>query len=232
MAARRNGSKPSMTSQSMNAKKATTETIDNAQALAQAGLVDEAVAACQTVIDSPNADSKMRYRCADIAHRCGKHAEAIRWLQQAIRIDAAQSNYPLLMGRIYLQRQRLDEAITCFHNVLRIHADHISVHLELGFAYLLRGRYQHARKHLLKAIQANPKHPAALHWLGTVYLKQGAADKAMGCFKRAVIIDPTYSEAQFQLGLLHLERDELGPSRTCFYRVVSRDDKPWRFCLN
>jgi tetratricopeptide (TPR) repeat protein len=74
----------------------TRETLERASYLLRSGKVDDAVKACQEMVRYFSADPDALYICAMIAHQSGNPGLAIRWINQAIRMDPHRPDFNLL----------------------------------------------------------------------------------------------------------------------------------------
>jgi len=166
--------------------------------------------------------------CGNIARQCNRHAEAVKWLQAAIRLDDRQSDYHYDLALILIEMNRLGAAISSLKKVLQINKDHIDARLKMGQIYCDSGSHENAIKQFKQAIQADPGQAISYCWLGIVYEKLNLFSKALGCLSHAVKLNPNLSEAHSQLGRIYLAKGDLLKSRDCFSRAVSANDKDWR----
>jgi len=118
---------------------------------------DQAIAECERALSlAPNAATS-HFWMGNILNFSGKHEEAIRYFQTALRLDPIPPNhYFSALGRAYLNLGRYEEAITFMKRTLERAPDHILAHQYLAATYSWAGRPEDARRHAAELLRINP----------------------------------------------------------------------------
>lgn len=106
------------------------------------------------------------------------------------------------LGKVFLNRNFVNEAIDNFNRVVEIAPDFVRGYKMLGMAYISAEKHTEAIKALLQAHKQKPDYPDILNVLGVAYTKTKNFTAASKFLKRAYEIKPTYIEANFNLGIV------------------------------
>jgi len=134
--------------------------------------------------------------------------QAIQFYQALIGRNPKSGVVRYWLGRLYLERQSLDDAAREFDLARRLSPRDEHGLISLGHVYLRQGKEDEA---LAAYQQANAMAPrvAAVHaGLGTIYFHRKQDDKAEAEYDDALMIDPSLSEARFNLSLIYERRNE------------------------
>lgn len=104
------------------------------------------------------------------------------------------------LGRIYLYKERYEDAIKEFQSVLKSDPNHIDAHFYLGDAYFAMNMLHEAEKEYREVLRLNPDSAAVHLSLARVMEKIQRRDLAIDELKTVLKIDPTFAEANFLLG--------------------------------
>lgn len=159
--------------------------------------------------------------------RQGRAAEAISWLQRAVkeRPDAADVHTDL--GVIRAAEGRLEQAASHFARAARLDPRNAGTHRNWGMTLRAMGDLGGAAAALGTAIKAGDTSPETYEALVAVLVRQGRLEEALPLGQEAVRRNPHSAIAQSSLGALHMEAGRVdeaaGPLRT----AVSLDPR-WR----
>jgi len=112
-------------------------------------------------------------------------------------ITVTKNNYVAhnMLGRVFADRGRFDEAEAHFEEVLRIFPNQPEAHFSLGVICARKAKFDEALAHYTQAVEIRPD--AATHYnLGNVLMKVDRANEAIAHFAEAVRLDPQMAEAQ------------------------------------
>jgi tetratricopeptide (TPR) repeat protein len=118
---------------------------------------EQAIAEAERAIalDPNNADSYMAL--AEILTYPGRSAEAIGWMEKAMRLNP---RYPALylriLGTAYYWTGRTEEAIAAFESALARNPNWLAAHLFLAFVYSEVGREAEARAEAGEVLRLSP----------------------------------------------------------------------------
>jgi tetratricopeptide (TPR) repeat protein len=76
------------------------------------------------------------------------------WLRQAVQIQPEFFEAYFLLGDVYLELGRLDEAVETYDRAIQLRPDDTNVHLKLGLAYIAKNNWNAAlgQYHTLRAL--------------------------------------------------------------------------------
>ncbi len=151
----------------------------------------------------------------------GRGASAATPIGRAIAIDDKIAAYHSNLGKLLLDRGRLDEACASLHRALDLRPDFQEAHNILGVALEGQGRPDEAADCYRRAIRIGPDHPLLHTNLGKVLKDQGHLEEAVGCYRRALDLEPDYPEAYNSLGLALGGQGRSEESVACLRRAIA-----------
>jgi protein O-GlcNAc transferase len=107
-----------------------------------------------------------------------------------------------LIGAIYLQQKKYNEAITQFKKAIKINTLHPSLYNNLGVAFKKNGDFKGSIKYFEKAIELNPNYSEAYNNLGTTYKILNDYKKAYQNYNKALELKTDSAEVYFNLAIL------------------------------
>lgn len=81
-----------------------------------------------------------------------QYAQALPLLQQAVQLDASDSESWTQLGRIHRLTSNPDEALRCYQKALELNPNNGSAYGNIGVLYHQKGNYQQAIQHYRKAL--------------------------------------------------------------------------------
>ncbi len=119
---------------------------------------------------------------------------------QAQLTDFDRKYFSVSLGRIYLYKERYEDAKRILENLLKSDPNHIDAHFYLGDTYFAMHMYHEAEKEYREVLRINPNSAAVHLALARVMEKIQRRDLAIDELKTVLKIDPTFAEANFLLG--------------------------------
>ena len=161
-----------------------------------------------------------------IAHRYGRHDEAIELLRRSIALNG---NFALAhnnLGVVLCQIGKSRDGIAAYQHALALDPDYAVAHSNLGAAYTNDGTPDEAVVQCQRALQLKPDYAEAHHNLASAFYSLGQSAKAVTHFERALAINPNYAEARFALCMAELpivfkDEAEIGVCRAAYERRLS-----------
>lgn len=177
--------------------------IAKADALRDAGQLDEALAAYQAIAADFPESHEARYKLATCFAKLKKTAEAERGYREAISLWNEHPEANNNLGTILSARGELDEAERLYRVALAERTDYFQAHLNLSRLLNETRRLLEAKYHADRALTISPRSPDAHVQLGQVLLSLGKISSALIQFERAAELDPHSALALSSLGFLY-----------------------------
>lgn len=144
-----------------------------------------------------------------VAARTGRHADAERWLDRAIRTVPASAHLHNSLGIVLNGQGRRREALDCFRTALALDRDFAPTLHNLpamlhdtGRALLTGGRPVEAEAHFRAALALRPGSAESLHGLGLALNAASRPQEAGIPIARAIVLKPEAVEARHDLGIV------------------------------
>jgi tetratricopeptide (TPR) repeat protein len=134
--------------------------------------------------------------------RKGQTDEAIRELQEALRLDPGYFEARYNLGVAFNRKGQPDEAIRQFQQALRLKPDYSLAHNDLGVALGRKGQIDEAIRQLEEAIRWEPDYADAHYNLGLALSLKNRTGDAIRQFQEALRIKPDYPAARQNLDAL------------------------------
>lgn len=121
--------------------------------------------------------------------------------RRALDLEPRRKELKYKIGRIYLRKQRPDEALSLFDEIIGTVPDYAPAFEGAGRAYLMKNDLDKACVNFLKAVRLAPENWQALTLLGFVYERKGELQKAVEAYSKAVSINPGEAAIHNNLGM-------------------------------
>jgi tetratricopeptide (TPR) repeat protein len=133
-------------------------------------------------------------------HQAGRLAEAEGAYRSVLARDARQVDALALLGTLYLQLRRFDDAERALGRSLQIQPDQPTVLNNRGYALELLRRYDEALASYAKALVLKPDYAEAFFNRGNTLKKQGRDTDALAAYDRAIGLWPGFAQALINRG--------------------------------
>lgn len=146
-------------------------------------------------------------------------ADAIRALEAAAQLAAADARLHRALGAAYRMGLRLDEAVAEYQAAIGLDTQERRAYFELANLYRALGAYPDAIKLYRQQLEIEPKHPPSLKGLALSLLAQGNEEQATAALTRARDLRGGAEEVtrdiylQTQLAFHYLAQSKLKPAR-------------------
>jgi len=163
-------------------------------------------------------DPASLFRSAVTAFKDGQVCHAIELLQESCQINPDIPQCHSMLGLIFEQTGKIDEAIAAYARALELEPDDLKTlaaykrcieqkpdaaeaYNHLGIALAQSNRPQRAKNCFDRAIELDPAYAVGHNNLGLLLKSTGQHDQAIACYRRATTLDPDYANAQWNLSL-------------------------------
>jgi tetratricopeptide (TPR) repeat protein len=130
----------------------------------------------------------------------GKTEEAIKEVQTSLKLSPREPNLNFVLGHLYWEAERYDDAIAAFEAELLIVPENAKAIAYLGDIAMKQGDNQKALTLLRKAAQLQDNIRLAYMDIGGILVDQKHYPEALSALQQAVKLDPAQPDAHFRLG--------------------------------
>ncbi len=165
-------------------------------------------------------------RVVDLARTAQEHVRLREWeraekaLRQALEISPDNTLSLRLLGMVFIQQGRFDQAIAILKRTLETDPFRAETHANLGAAYMHKAQFDLAEDALHTALRIDPDFPAALLNIGLLYVATEQYAWAADHLARAVATQPSNPSARNNLGVALIRLGEAAKARPHFEAVV------------
>ncbi len=149
-----------------------------------------------------------------LLNRKGEHEEAIKWYQEALRIDPRHEDAYNNLANSWLVLEQVDEAEKVLREAARqipmrppVHRSLADILVKQGKTLLKQGRtdlaqqrFDEAEQSYREAFRLDPDWSVPYWSLGKLRFDRGATDEAIGLYRKAVDVEPNDAQARVELG--------------------------------
>ncbi len=151
----------------------------------------------------------------------GYSEQALPYLEQVLRRTPDNARVLVLVGRIHLEANRVEEAEKRFREALRVNESNAEAWSGLGDVCDARKDPRQASENYAKALALKPDLLYTLLNAGQVADKLEQSKQAEDFYRRAFIIDPQMAEAANGLGLALAKQGQAEEARKYFERAIT-----------
>jgi tetratricopeptide (TPR) repeat protein len=116
---------------------------------------------------------------ANMMSNKGNYGEAIKYYEEAIKVDENNIDARINLGRLFLTERKTDEALKYFNDAIKIDSNKVELYELIGQAYLLNKQHAEAIKLLNKAMSIVGKNPTILYNLLVANYQSKNYDEAL-----------------------------------------------------
>jgi Flp pilus assembly protein TadD/mono/diheme cytochrome c family protein len=152
--------------------------------------------------------------------RAGRVPDAVRVLEEAVRLAPRDATVQYNLGHALAASGRMDQALQRFRNAGRLQPSFAEAHNNVGALLRQSGHLAQAETAFRAAVAADPAYAPAHSNLGSVRRLRGDRAGAVASLQEAVRLDPAYAEAHYNLGLLYYEAEDRAAATRHLRRVI------------
>lgn len=149
-----------------------------------------------------------------------KSGPALRFLDQAQKIDAAWYRVWLIRGDVLLDHGDTDGALAAYQRAHLLEPQSTEASAALAYLLIDKGRLVEADAIARGLAAASPNNPDARLLLALLLIRQNKQHKAVSELNRAVYIAPDHLRARIERGALHLQFDQFEEAFADFQTAV------------
>lgn len=144
------------------------------------------------------------------------------WSHRATEINSLVPVGFILVGKVQLQMERLDEAAQAFGQAIKLDSTYFDAYNNLGYIYVIQKKYKEAEPALAVAADLRPKDFPSYANLGAAYYWLNRLDEDRQVLEKAMLIQPTAAVAS-NLGSCYV-REQRYADADSVYRKARRLD--------
>jgi len=186
----------------------------------EAGRLDEAEAACRTILAADATQPDALFLLGVIAHRRGRSDEAVQHIKAALKRNRRNPLFYNALGVAQAARGRSVDAIAAFREALTLSPRYADAHVNLGNALEKRGDRAAAMDCFRRAIAIEPNLAVAHFNLGNALLATGDA-AAIDAYRRAIALKPDLADAHMNLGTVLRRQGQPQEAVACFRQAIA-----------
>lgn len=162
--------------------------------------------------------------------------EAIRELEQAVKLDPGEGRYYIRLGEAYLMKYRTthelssqEKAFTALEVARRLSPRNENIYFYLGGLYVEMGKtsdpryFDKAAINYKKVLELSPNDVDAHFDLGIAYANRNKYDLAIKEWRHVIVLDPKFVPAYLVLGRAYELRDEKENAKKIYQKALEID---------
>ncbi len=145
------------------------------------------------------------------------------------------ASFDYVLGNLYLETQRLEEAIASFGKAIEKYPDFLRAWRALGWTFLYIEKYQEALEALSRAVLLGDTDPETFGYIGFCYYTQDEHLSALSVYTQALLYEPANEEwIKGKVASLVALNDLVQATTILEYLVRRNPDQPnyWRTLAN
>jgi len=177
----------------------------------------------QDLEKSPQAGPEFYYELAEAYEKSAKHADAIRWYDEALRHGPEFRPAVDGLAVALIGSGNLDRAADVLEKAVAAGPSDTVALTDLGNVYLKQGKLDQAQQTLERALNLNPEAPSAQNLLGLALARKQDWARAERSFRAAIAIQPELAEAHQNLANLLARGGDYAQARYHFEKAISSE---------
>lgn len=146
-----------------------------------------------------NADNVDAWRFLGRIFTTRNNPLAIRYFDNALRVDSTDLESREYKGVFYMQRGEFDKAFEVYRDIIIRNPDYSNAYFDMGIMYLELDSLQKAYDHFNLAIKTDPLFVKAYFFRGHTSELQGKLESAIADYRQASGMSPNYPEPKAAL---------------------------------
>ncbi|MXX86913.1 MAG: tetratricopeptide repeat protein [Acidobacteria bacterium] len=153
-------------------------------------------------LDQNPEDEKAHFSLAGMLAALGERDEAIRHLEDAVRVRPDFALALSDLGRLHFLNGDVERAVGFFNRAIAARPELPQAHHNLGTVRLAQRNRERAEAHFRRALEEWPDFAEAHYGLGEALEARGESEDALRHYRRAASVKPDFALAHFRLGNL------------------------------
>jgi tetratricopeptide (TPR) repeat protein len=196
------------------------------QAELNRGNRDVALAEAKKVAAEMPTSPEIQMLIGEMAIRKGDYAEALAYLERAMKGLPGNADGWALLGRAYHFNRRFDEAADAYKKAVSLTPLNVGFRTTLGLILGQAGELEEGLAELQK-VTSTPGYKDAAGWvnLGWIYRNMNRADESIAAYRKALELDPKQEQAALGLGWAYQYTKNYDQAITAYNQAIQIDPK-------
>ena len=161
----------------------------------------------------------------------GRISAAIKVLEDAVELDAKNPDSWFLLGDLYSDSGKPEEAIDAYRKSLALRPGQKELRLNLGVLYAEKEMYAEAMTELRQAVALDSNYVPAWGNIALVAEKLNDDKEAIAAHEKMVAFGAATAYNYFHLGVLYAKNDQPDPSIAAFTKAIELEPEKYREIL-
>lgn len=148
--------------------------------------------------------------------------QALPYLERVLEHSPNNARVQTVVGRMYLDDERLNEAEQAFRRALEVNKDNAEALNGLGLTLAKQGRSAEAKEDFEQAIALRRDYSEAINNLGVLYVQQGKVNDAISAFNYGIQVAPDEDILYLNLGRIYVQAGNLERARQVMQWLLNR----------
>jgi len=167
---------------------------------------DQAIAEFKKIPPESDLFADSRRSIILILRKQNKIVEAIRLMEESIRIKPKDGDLYLILAALYEKENQLEKVLETLKKGLDQNKEDIELHFQLGAIYDKLGDFDKTVIQMKEVLRLNPNHADALNYLGYSYADRGIhLEEALQLIQKAMALKPNMGYITDSLGWVYFK---------------------------
>ncbi len=155
----------------------------------------------------------------------GFAADVLPYAEHLHRTDTTPARGAAILGIVYMETNRLDDAARVLEGFLATHGDDGTVLTNLAKVHARRGDHAPAEAALWHALEVDPNQANGLDWYAAIQRERGGEAAALDAYRRVAALPGSW-RARLWLARDALERKDPAAAETLYEEALARAGRP------
>ncbi|MHB8482748.1 MAG: tetratricopeptide repeat protein [Nitrospiria bacterium] len=152
----------------------------------------------------------LKYEIATLAVRAGDLKSAEQYLQSLLEIAPDHAEGLGLLGDIYANQDKINQAITAYQKLFILNPDLNEAYIEVASLFLKEKKVSEAEKTISNLINRKPGSPIGYYYLGRILFEEQKYKESIERYNDALKRDNSYEPAWMGIGMVYETEGESG----------------------
>ena len=182
----------------------------------------------ETALEIDNSSSYLHLQLAELYALSSDLKNSGLWAERAAVIDPGCIDAYKLLGRIYLEQNRTDDAQKQYKTIISLNPADEEAYFALAMLQQQQKQNDDAIATLKKLLNVNPRSEVAWFFMGNIYMDIGKTGKARTFYLKALEIDSAFEPALINLALQYEITGEIPNAIETLKKALEKNPENYR----